>query len=245
MQQSTRNGEDGVGDMNSTSLISPNKKKGSSGVPYEAEMRKIWTNASDSYTPFVYSSYGRAVKKDTTSYYDNKVSLWRWRDDFQNDFAARMDWCLNSYEDANHPPVPILSHEDEITVKSGEGFRLDAFKSTDPDGDHISFLWYPYLEAGTYKGNFNLGQPENAHKTYGKAPVVNQTETIHIILKVTDKGSPSLSRYKRINHHYCSKIEYILFPGYYRFTNPESPPYKVLAEVFIFCLYFYSTRHIV
>jgi len=30
------------------------------------------------------------------------------------------------------------------------------------------------------------------------APKVEKTETIHVILRVTDKGRPPLSRYKRI-----------------------------------------------
>jgi len=29
--------------------------------------------------------------------------MWRWVDAFQNDFAARADWCVKPFEDANHP----------------------------------------------------------------------------------------------------------------------------------------------
>jgi len=169
-----------------------------SGVPYEPETRKIWTNAADNYTPYVPNEFGRAVRKDTANFEGNKVTLWRWRDDFQNDFAARMDWCIKSYEEANHPPVPLLSQPEQITVKSGEGFGLDAFDSYDPDGDNISFLWFQYPEAGSWKKAISLGQPENSHGIYGTAPVVVKEETIHIILKVTDKGKPLLSRYKRV-----------------------------------------------
>ncbi|MDP5171563.1 MAG: DUF1593 domain-containing protein [Bacteroidia bacterium] len=174
------------------------QKKGNSGVPFEAETRPIWTDAIDAYTPYVPNPYGRAVKQDSFTAHDNKASLWRWRDDFQNDFAARMDWCIMSVEEANHPPVPVLSHSDRITVTSGQGFGLDAFDSTDPDGDNLSFLWFVYPEAGSYRGEFKLGQPENSHGTYGVAPEVTKPETIHIILKLTDKGTPALSRYKRI-----------------------------------------------
>ena len=53
---------------------------------------------------------------------DFKATLWRWRDDFQNDFAARMDWTTKPFSEANHPPVPVLSHPDAFTVKSGQGF---------------------------------------------------------------------------------------------------------------------------
>jgi len=174
------------------------QKKGGSGVPFEPETRKIWTNAVDNYSPFVSNEYGRTVKLDSVTFIDNKVSLWRWRDDFQNDFAARMDWCLLNYEEANHPPVPVLSHPDQITVKSGEGFTFDAFNTTDPDGDSFSFLWFNYPEAGTYKKLIQINGAENLHMANFTAPEVDKKETAHFILKVTDKGEPQLSGYKRI-----------------------------------------------
>jgi hypothetical protein len=172
--------------------------KGSSGVPHEAETRKIWTDAPDSYTPFICSEYGRTVKPDTATFTGNKVSLWRWRDDFQNDFAARMEWCTKSYEEANHAPVIVLSHPEQITVKSGQGFGLDAFNSTDPDGDNLSFLWFNYPEAGSYKKLIKLDGAENLHGVYIIAPKVDKKETAHFIVKVTDKGTPQLTSYKRI-----------------------------------------------
>jgi hypothetical protein len=173
------------------------QKKGGSGVPFEPETREIWADAIDNYTPYIFKEYGRAVGKDTISFIDNKASLWRWRDDFQNDFAARMDWCTKTYEEANHPPVPVLTHAEQLTVKSGQGFSLDAFESTDPDGDNLSFLWFSYPEAGSYKKEIEISA-ENAHGVYVTAPEVEKMETIHFILKVSDKGSPSLCSYKRV-----------------------------------------------
>lgn len=174
------------------------RKKGGSGVPFEPETREIWTNAVDSYTPYVYNAYGRAVKFDTVTFHDNKVTLWRWRDDFQNDFAARMDWCTKTYQEANHPPAPVLGIPEQITVKSGQGFGLDASGTTDPDGDNLSYLWFNYPEAGTYKKLIKIASAENAHKAYVIAPEVEKEETAHFILRVTDKGDPQLSRYKRV-----------------------------------------------
>lgn len=172
-------------------------KKGDSGVPFEPETRKIWTNADDSFSPCLPNDYGRAVKLDTTIFTGYKVTLWRWRDDFQNDFAARMDWCTKSYAEANHPPVPVLAGPEEITVKSGEGIGLDASGSYDPDGDNLSFLWFSYPEAGSYRKRI-ITDAQNSHGFWTVAPEVQKKETAHIILKVTDKGTPQLSRYKRI-----------------------------------------------
>jgi hypothetical protein len=168
------------------------------GVPIEPETRAIWTNAIDEYTPVGPGEYGRAIRVGERSFRDYRATVWRWRDDFQNDFAARMDWTCKSYAQANHPPVPVLGHADRITVKSGEHFQLDAHGTTDPDGDSLSFWWFHYPEAGTYRGRITWSGAENLARLDLVAPKVEKPETAHFILKVTDKGSPPLSRYERV-----------------------------------------------
>ncbi|KPK79752.1 MAG: hypothetical protein AMS27_17725, partial [Bacteroides sp. SM23_62_1] len=59
------------------------------GVPFEPETRPIWTNAADEFTPRIPNDWGRAIRRDTATYSGNHVTLWRWREDFQHDFAAR------------------------------------------------------------------------------------------------------------------------------------------------------------
>jgi hypothetical protein len=167
-------------------------------VPVLQEPRAIWTNAVDSYRPMVYNEYGRSVRahdKVSTGY---RTTIWRWRKDFQNDFAARMDWSTKPYKGANHPPVVKLAPGDRLTVKSGEGFTMSAAGSSDPDGDSLSYLWFQYPEAGSYKEEIKLGYAENHHTVSGQAPVVTKTETAHFIVKVIDKGSPALTRYGRV-----------------------------------------------
>jgi hypothetical protein len=170
------------------------------GKPYEPESRPIWTNADDRFTPRIPNSFGIAIRKDTGKYVGNLVTLWRWREDFQHDFAARMDWCIQPFEKANHPPVAKVNQPEEFTVKSGDLFKLDADGSYDPDGDNLSYWWFQYPEAGTYKGIVNfMPYAENLYNIHTiKAPVVEKPETVHFILKVTDKGTPALSRYKRV-----------------------------------------------
>ena len=169
-------------------------------VTIEAETHAIWTNAKDSYSPYVSCEYGCAVKPDTTCYQSPQVSVWRWREDVQNDFAARMDWCVKSYGSANHAPKAKLSHANELVVKGGEQITLDASPSTDPDGDTLSFLWFCYPEVGSGRQVFTAGAP-NMRRVSVVAPHVKQPEDIHFILRVTDKGIPRLSRYQRVILH--------------------------------------------
>jgi len=109
-----------------------------------------------------------------------------------------MDWSTQPYEGANHPPVVKLGHGDRLTVKSGDGFMMSAAGSADPDGDSVSYLWFQYPEAGSYKQEIKLGYAENHHTVWGQAPVVSKAETAHFIVQVTDKGSPALTRYRRV-----------------------------------------------
>ena len=88
---------------------------------------------------------------------------------------------------------------DQLTVKSGETFSLDGSLSYDPDGDALSFLWFQYQEAGTLNRKIIIQPSQNMSVIPEvKAPQVDSPQTAHFILKVTDKGTPSLTRYKRV-----------------------------------------------
>ena len=168
------------------------------GVAIEPETRPIWTNASDRFAPFLAGEYGRAVAAGLRTFQGARVSLWRWRDDFQNDFAARMGWTTLPYDKANHPPIVRLAGPDRLTVHSGDVFTLSAEGTSDPDGDSLSYVWFNYTEAGTLKAPIPTIGAENIFHMAFKAPVVTKAETAHFILRVTDKGSPPLTRYKRV-----------------------------------------------
>ena len=155
----------------------------------EPETRAIWTNARDSIISGV----------DKKAYAGSAETIWRWRQEYQNDFAARIQWTVKDFGQCNHPPVPRLAHPDRLTVHSGELFHLSAAGTTDPDGDSMSYFWFQYPEAGTYPGlvSFRPYAP-NIYDLPVTAPIVDRVYTIHFILKVTDKGSPALTRYKRV-----------------------------------------------
>ena len=179
-------------------LATTNPEGFTGGVPVLQEPRAIWTNAVDSYRPMVHNDYGRTVRAHDKVSVGYRTTIWRWRKDFQNDFAARMAWTTRSYKEANHPPVVELGHGHRLTVASGDSFMMSAAGSTDPDGDSLSYLWYQYAEAGSYKEPIKLGYAENHHTVSGQAPVVSKAETAHFIVQVSDKGSPALTRYRRV-----------------------------------------------
>lgn len=155
----------------------------------EPETRPIWTNANDSVRSTI----------DNQTYCSNQATIWRWREAYQNDFAARMNWCTKSFKEANHPPVAKLAHADSFTVKSGDQFHLNADGSNDPDGDSMSYLWFVYKEAGTFTGNMSFRPySPNLYDLPVTAPNVDNPQTIHFILQLKDKGTPSLTRYKRV-----------------------------------------------
>lgn len=82
------------------------------------------------------------------------VTVWRWREAFQSDFAARMRWAVTSdFKKANHAPVAAINGDRsrnivKMTVEAGEKVVLDATDSCDPDsGDKkLSYKWWQYRE---------------------------------------------------------------------------------------------------
>lgn len=172
-------------------------KDGHSDLKPTPVTRPIWTDTTDTFMPHETQAYGRPIMKGDRSFSGNQVTLWRWRDEIQNDFASRMDWAVESVESANHPPVVTIS-SDVIKVKGGETITLDGSASTDPDGDSLSFLWFHYPEAGTYPGEIPVMGADNTRSVRVTVPDVGSIQTAHFILKVTDKGEPRLTRYARV-----------------------------------------------
>ncbi len=162
----------------------------------EPETRAFWADAVD-----------EVMGVDGRWHTSNQATIWRWREAFQNDFVARMDWSVKSYDTANHPPVPKLSHPDELTAKIGDCITLNAEESMDPDGDELSFQWFYYPEAGSFRiSSGRTGNPleisdADKAKAFFTVPRSQRIGSMHIILAVTDNGTPALTRYKRIIIH--------------------------------------------
>jgi hypothetical protein len=158
-----------------------------------SETRPIWTNNSNS-RDTVTADNG---KTETT----DQATIWRWREHYQNDFAARMNWCVaDAFEKANHNPQPALNGDRTkgvltIQAKGGSEVPLSAEGSSDPDKNAVHLTWWIYAEAGTVKGA-ELTTSEGA-KTTVRLPAVTKPGTLHVILQAEDDGTPHLFAFRR------------------------------------------------
>lgn len=161
---------------------------------FVGESRPIWTDGNE--------SRDAVVAEDGETYISHQATIWRWREAYQHDFAARIDWTVRSFEAANHNPEVVVngvpgSDVLTATTRPGDTILLDAAGTSDPDGDVLSYRWWIYLEAGTYGGALEMSG-DSTPRVRIVAPDVDDPAEIHIILEVVDDGEPALYRYRRI-----------------------------------------------
>ncbi len=131
-----------------------------------------------------------------------RATVFRWRTAYQNDFEARMDWCVIPFEDANHNPLAVVMGDDSkqilhVDAAEGDTLHFSALNSYDLDGGKLEFTWWTYPEAGS-----NLQCPSlEGYTTPEVSFIVPYGEAgadLHLICEVTDNGTPSLTGYRRI-----------------------------------------------
>ena len=182
--------------------------------PY-GETHAIWTQGGDLFSRV--TSQDTVVGVDGREHVSDQATIWRWREAFQHDFAARIDWTVAKYAHANHNPVVEVNGKGgtapiSIDATVGIPVVLDASHSSDPDGQALRYNWFHYAEAGGTGTNLadvviaDSNTPRAVVTVtracrppwlpqYAKCP---GTGVAHIILAVTDSRSPSLTSYRRI-----------------------------------------------
>jgi len=183
--------------------------------PY-GETHAIWTQGGDMFSRV--TSQDAVIGIDSKEHISDQATVWRWREAFQNDFAARMDWTVADFEHANHNPIVDVNGQSGtapifLEAQVGKSVTLDATRTRDPDGpQQLHFHWFHYGEAGSTGANLasiNLAGAETPKAVVTPtavcrsnwlqpAPKCTGDGVVHIILAVTDDGSPKLTSYRRI-----------------------------------------------
>jgi hypothetical protein len=185
--------------------------------PY-GETHSVWTQGGDEFLRT--TSQDTVLGVDGRLHTSDQATIWRWRTAFQNDFAARMSWTISDFAHASHNPLVVVNGEAstapiEIETEVGRPVVLDASSSSDPNGRALHYNWFHYAEAGIADGNratINLASTDKpraeATATGVCAPAwlpglipCRGDGVAHIILAVTNEGSPPMTSYRRIILH--------------------------------------------
>ncbi len=185
--------------------------------PY-GESHPIWTQGGDLFTRATSQDRVRGV--DGEDHVSDQATIWRWREAFQNDFAARMDWTVEDYAHANHNPVLVVNGQGgtaplDINADPGNTLTLDASGSYDPDKQQLHYHWWVYEEAGlsgTHGAQVAISNPNSQRaQVEVKSPCRDAwipgllpckgDGVAHILLEATDEGSPRLTSYRRVVLH--------------------------------------------
>ena len=164
---------------------------------YENPSRGGWSGrfVQSEENPYRYED-GKAASdlNPETGEMDKSYAQTRWIKPMQLDFAARADWCVKSFDEANHPPNISVSEGNAIHAKPGEIIDLN-LSGEDIDGHPVSFKVWPYAEAGDGAASIEL----NTNKVSVQIPETAKIgEKYHVIVEGTDTGFPALTRYQRV-----------------------------------------------
>ena len=125
---------------------------------------------------------------------DNNYPQTRWLKAIQEDLAARADWCVKTFTEANHAPEISINEGNSIHAKAGQKIQLH-INASDPDNNKVQLKAWCYPEAGSGKAGILL---DGKKITVEIPAAAKKGDTYHFVIEGNDNGSPSLTRYKRM-----------------------------------------------
>lgn len=138
--------------------------------------------------------------KDTVLGLDKKVhtspqaTIWRFREDFQNDFAARMDWTREKSLGCLPPEVPL---EPTVVHVIPHQVKRLTISASHPNNIPLRYDWFFYPEATGLTFDALRGIRLEASGNVAQVIFESPVSCLHLLVKVTSLGKIPISRYHR------------------------------------------------
>lgn len=174
-----------------------------------------------------YSDVVDYVTVANNTFASNKATIWRWREAYQSEFAARMQWTLTANRSAvQHPPIVVINGScgfEPITlqVDPDQPIILDASSTYSPDDMTLTYDWFHYREPSLSQTNLlevpeisisclnrkctqvSLQTPNTAIACASSQALHPNPEAVickdfHIVLTVRNDQELGMTRYKRV-----------------------------------------------
>lgn len=120
---------------------------------------------------------------------------------YQEDFAARAQWCCCDYEQANHAPVITIETKDYY-VQPGEEVCLQA-SVIEPDGDKFTSNWEHYSNFSCYAGKEEIVIKDSNHllATFKVPEDAKIEDYFSVILRVQDHAIKPMTSFGHVVIH--------------------------------------------
>ncbi|KAK7752143.1 hypothetical protein SLS62_005887 [Diatrype stigma] len=178
---------------------------------------QVFSNAADS-----------VVGMDGNTYSSSQATIWRWREAYQNEFAARMQWTLRARgnaSDSTHPPLVVVNGSCgvapyEVEAQPGTSLTFDAAGTWNQDTKGtkgLEYSWIQYKDVTFSPSNkvgvWNVTVPDDSGglRAIVDLPSFEEScievlnagyrvcQVYHLVLEVKNiAGDIPMTRYKRI-----------------------------------------------
>ncbi len=142
---------------------------------------------------------GRKTKKGYNFFTGKEGNPNRFVRAYQEEWAARADWCIKPFEECNHPPVVSVVKRD-ITAAAGEVILLEG-SGSDPDGDYLRPYWYVYHQGSEYSGvagDLRVWEPTRFCTHFTIPEDAKRGDYFNLILEVQDDAENPITRYAQV-----------------------------------------------
>lgn len=147
-----------------------------------------------------YSNEEKEVSSATDYLTGTAGSASRFQLAYQLDWAARADWCVKDYDEANHAPIVTVETQ-QLEGAAGKPVTFSANVS-DPDGDQVNTTWWYYQEGSNYSGkltDLRVWNQQNTSTGFTIPADAKPGDVFNIVIEATDNSEIApMTRYSQV-----------------------------------------------